>query len=60
MERALIRLLARLGLAFEQIGDLIEHHGPRQPCFARVDQLIDGSRAEGTLLWRYAIEITQL
>jgi N-acyl amino acid synthase of PEP-CTERM/exosortase system len=60
MERALIRLLARLGLAFEQIGDLIEHHGPRQPCFAQVNQLIEGSRAEGTLLWRYASETTQL
>jgi N-acyl amino acid synthase of PEP-CTERM/exosortase system len=60
MERALIRLLARLGLAFQHVGGLIEHHGPRQPCFARVDQLIEGSRAEGTLLWRYAIETTQL
>jgi len=60
MERALIRLLARLGLAFEHVGGLIEHHGARQPCFARVDRLIEGSRAEGTLLWRYASEVTEL
>src|SRR5437762_2118680 len=31
MERALIRLLGRLGLAFEHVGDLIEYHGARQP-----------------------------
>ena len=60
MERALIRLLARLGLAFEHVGGLIEHHGARQPCFARVDRLIEGSRAEGSLLWRYASEVTEL
>ena len=52
MERALIRLLGRLGLVFEHVGDLIEYHGLRQPCVAQVNQLV--SKAEGTLLWRYA------
>jgi N-acyl amino acid synthase of PEP-CTERM/exosortase system len=54
MERALIRLLARLGLAFEHLGDIIDYHGARQPCLATVSHLIDHSKAERTLLWRYA------
>jgi N-acyl amino acid synthase of PEP-CTERM/exosortase system len=58
MERALIRLLAKLGLVFEHVGDLIEYHGLRQPCVAQLSQLIAGGEAEGTLLWRYA-EATQ-
>ena len=54
MERALIRLLARLGLIFEHVGDLIDYHGARQPCVARVSQLVERCKSEGTLLWRYA------
>jgi len=53
MERALIRLLARVGLVFEHIGDLVEYHGARQPCVARIGQLVDGLQANRTLLWRY-------
>jgi N-acyl amino acid synthase of PEP-CTERM/exosortase system len=53
MERALIRLLARLGLVFQHIGDLIEYHGARQPCVARLNQLLENGKSEGTLLWRY-------
>ena len=56
MERALIRLLARLGLIFEHVGDLIDYHGARQPCVARVSQLVERCKSEGTLLWRYASE----
>jgi N-acyl amino acid synthase of PEP-CTERM/exosortase system len=59
MERALIRLLARLGLSFEFAGELVYHHGLRQPCFARIDQLLERSRAAGTLLWRYANDAAQ-
>ena len=49
MERALIRLVARLGLSFEPVGDVIEYHGVRQPCFASIAHLF----AKDTLLWRY-------
>ena len=59
MERALIRLLARLGLIFEHVGDLIQYHGARQPCVARVSQLIEGCKAEGTVLWRYTSQIAE-
>lgn len=56
MERPLIRLLARLGLIFEHVGDLIDYHGARQPCVALVSQLVERCKSEGTLLWRYASE----
>ena len=56
MERPLIRLLARLGLIFEHVGDLIDYHGARQPCVARVSQLVERCKSESTLLWRDASE----
>ena len=59
MERALIRLLAKLGLVFEHVGELIDYHGLRQPCVARLSQLVEGCRAEGTLLWRYTSQIAE-
>lgn len=53
MEPALIRILKRFGLEFEQIGDLIEHHGRRQPCIARLSALVERNRSDSTLLWQY-------
>lgn len=54
MEPALIRILFRLGLVFEPLGGLVEHHGWRQPCVARLADLIQRSRDGGSLLWHYA------
>lgn len=33
MEPSLLRLLDKLGIRFEPVGGLIEHHGLRQICF---------------------------
>jgi len=52
MERALIRLLGRLGFVFDHIGGLIEYHGARQPCVASVNQI--ASTAEGSFWWSHA------
>ncbi|HEY3909222.1 MAG TPA: PEP-CTERM/exosortase system-associated acyltransferase [Stellaceae bacterium] len=54
MEPALLRLLFRLGLVFEPLGSLVEHHGWRQPCVARLADLTRRSREEASLLWHYA------
>jgi N-acyl amino acid synthase of PEP-CTERM/exosortase system len=54
MEPALLRLLFRLGLMFEPLGGLVEHHGLRQPCLARLVDLTRRSREEASLLWHYA------
>jgi N-acyl amino acid synthase of PEP-CTERM/exosortase system len=53
MEPALIRILRRFGLDFVPIGDLIEHHGVRQPCVARLNDLVERNRTDRTLLWQY-------
>ena len=54
MEPSLIRLLARSGLNFEAIGGLVDYHGLRQPCVARLTDMVDQSRSQDTLLWQYA------
>jgi N-acyl amino acid synthase of PEP-CTERM/exosortase system len=42
MAPPLLRLLERFGLAFERLGPSIEYHGPRQPCIAECEQLLEG------------------
>jgi N-acyl amino acid synthase of PEP-CTERM/exosortase system len=59
MEPALIRLLRRFGLDFTEIGDLVDHHGLRQPCVARLDDLVERNRADETLLWQYTARALQ-
>ncbi|MGH7047631.1 MAG: PEP-CTERM/exosortase system-associated acyltransferase [Stellaceae bacterium] len=41
MEPALLRLLARLGIAFHPLGGPVRHHGLRQPCWAIIEHLVD-------------------
>jgi N-acyl amino acid synthase of PEP-CTERM/exosortase system len=52
MHPALIRILCRFGLAFEAIGDLVNHRGLRQPCVARLEDLVERNRADETLIWQ--------
>jgi len=56
MEPALIRLLSRIGLVFEPIGDPVRYHGLRQPCAARLGDLVEHSRRERAPVWHYAAE----
>ena len=56
METPLIRLLRRFGLEFHAIGGVVEYHGLRQPCVARVSDLIEEVRGESGTLWLYARE----
>lgn len=53
MEPALLRILRRLGLDFEPLGPLVEHHGWRQPSVAHFESLLRQSRACAGPLWRY-------
>ena len=41
MERALLRLLTRIGIHFTDLGPQIEYHGKRQPCYSVLDELLD-------------------
>ncbi len=40
MEPPLLRLLARLGIHFDPIGEMIDYHGKRQPCYRKLDELL--------------------
>jgi len=51
MEPALLRLLSRLGIRFSSIGGMIEHHGWRQPCYARVHELLATIERERYDVW---------
>lgn len=46
IDPALLRMLRMLGLRFEAVGPLVEFHGPRQPVFAPVRQLIEGVKRD--------------
>lgn len=51
MEPALLRLLTRMGIHFEHIGPLVDFHGRRQPCYARLDRLLQRVRREQPEIW---------
>ena len=51
MEPALLRLLRRLGIAFHPIGELVEHHGLRQPGWAVMTHLIERIKECYPELW---------
>lgn len=51
MEPALLRLLARLGIHFQNIGPLVDYHGHRQPCIIKLDTMLTQVRAERPDVW---------
>jgi N-acyl amino acid synthase of PEP-CTERM/exosortase system len=51
VEPALLRVLKRLGLPFEPIGPLVEHHGWRQPSHADLDHLLAQCRTLRPDVW---------
>lgn len=56
MAPPLLRMLERLGLVFERIGEEIEYHGPRLPCIARWDQLMAGMADRRPVYYRVVEE----
>ena len=53
MDRSLLRLLAKFGIHFNTLGDPVNYHGVRQPCFGPVDEVLAG-------IWRTNFEVWQL
>jgi len=51
MEPILLRLLARIGMHWQPIGPLVDHHGLRQPCIARISTLLQGVRDRDPDSW---------
>ena len=53
MEPTLLRLLRMTSIYFHPLGPLVNYHGMRQPCFSRLDLLLEVLHAERPALWRY-------
>jgi N-acyl amino acid synthase of PEP-CTERM/exosortase system len=51
MEPALLRLLHRLGIEFKALGPAVDYHGMRQPCYARVLELLEQLRVANPENW---------
>ncbi|WP_193369791.1 PEP-CTERM/exosortase system-associated acyltransferase [Pelagibius marinus] len=51
MERPLLRLLARLGIHFKDIGPLVDYHGHRQPCLIKLDTMLTQVQTERPDVW---------
>ncbi len=52
MEPALLRLLVRLGIHFNNLGPLVDYHGKRQPCFADLDNLLTHTWLKRRDIWQ--------
>lgn len=52
MEPSLLRLLQRFGIFFKPIGGLIDYHGNRQPCYGKVDEILEGIWEERFDVWQ--------
>ena len=56
MERALLRLLKRIGIHFNNLGPQIEYHGKRQPCYSVLYELLDRVMQERPDVWEVLTE----
>lgn len=53
MEPCLLRLLEMSAIRFKAFGPLVEYHGLRQPCFNRIDDLLEGVATKRMELWNF-------
>ena len=51
MEPALLRMLSRLGIHFDNLGPRVEYHGTRQPCYSDLDLLLTRTWIERREVW---------
>ena len=53
MNFSLMRILSNFGIELERIGGPVEYHGLRQPCIARLADLIELSRSRSAPFWQF-------
>lgn len=51
MEPPLLRLLGRIGIHFEPLGEIVSYHGRRQPCYQHLPTLLDRVSRERPDIW---------
>ncbi len=52
MDVSLLRLLTRFGIHFRPLGEQVNYHGLRQPCYGSVDQVLAGIWVKRPDIWR--------
>lgn len=52
MKPSLLRVLGRVGIRFDPMGPLVEHHGKRRPAIVPVSRMLEGIRRENEGVWR--------
>jgi len=52
MDVSLLRLLVRFGINFRLMGEPVEYHGLRQPCFGSVDEILAGIWEKRPDIWQ--------
>jgi len=50
-ERALLRLLTRIGMYFTDLGPEVVHHGIRQPCYLEIRSMLERVKRERFDVW---------
>jgi hypothetical protein len=53
MERSLLRLLRASAINFEPVGQMVEHHGMRQPSVCSVSTVLQQMRIEQPAIWEF-------
>lgn len=51
MEPALLRMLQRLGIHFDDLGPIVNYHGRRQPCYCDLGRLLSRTAEERREVW---------
>lgn len=51
MEPALLRMYARLGIHWNNVGPLIQFRGKRQPCYTKLDEMLERTKQERPDVW---------
>ncbi|ESQ11161.1 MAG TPA: PEP-CTERM/exosortase system-associated acyltransferase [Chromatiaceae bacterium] len=51
MEPALLRMYSRLGVHWTKLGQMIEFHGKRQPCYTKLDEMLQRAKRERADIW---------
>lgn len=58
MEPHFLRLLSRMGIHLNPVGDLVEYHGIRQPCIAEIESCLRRMRLERPDVWEVVVAPT--
>jgi N-acyl-L-homoserine lactone synthetase len=53
MEPPLLRLLQATAIHFRPIGPLVDHHGPRQPCYNAIGDVMARIEEEQPVIWNF-------